>query len=704
MTHRPSRRRTWALAALAGLAVAPALAFAEGVVAVTSDGRVITFDTATPGTLTGNQVLSGIVGNVVAIDVRPADNVLYAVTSGARLYRIDVATGVGTAVGSSAFLQGIGTFAGMDFAPAADQIRILNELNRDVRVNPRDGTLVDGDPLTPGVQEHPAVAYAAADANFGTDPTLVAVATTPEAVVYGIDSTLDILVKIGAPGQGTLETVGALGVTVTGAAALDVSASTSSAYAVLTLQSDTVSGLYNVNLATGGVTLAGNIGHTAVVVAMTLGSPGAIQPTPNRNLIGLTEGGELIRFRSDAPETITSRVTLTGLVGGETLLAVDVRPSNGRLYGLGSAGRIYVIHAGTGLATPIRSAPIDVALAGSGFDIDFAPAGGRIRIVGVGGENLRADADTGAAVDGDALTLGFQGDTALAFAQGDLHQGTAPSAAAVAFDRNETTANPATFFVIDSNLGVLARVGSVGGAAESPNSGLVHTIGELGVDTSGLLGFEVVGDTTGFAAIATPGGAARLFSIDLTTGSAALIGDIGVAESLRDVAAAPTSNPSVPGTDLTIRRLAIRLNHRRDDRDSVTVSGVIPVPASPLAGRVIVVDVGGVSRTFTLGRRGNAMHDEDTRSRKDDDRFAFAARARDGHLGFTMSIRREDLSDALTDEGLGATEDARGAARTVLVSISVDGTAYAVQVPLRFTARAGRSGTANKTRRGTAVQ
>ena len=92
-----SSRRTWSLAVLAGIALVPSFALAEGVVAVTSDGRIISFDTANPQTLTSNQVLTGIVGDVVAIDLRPSDGVLHAVTSASRLYRIDVATGVATA-------------------------------------------------------------------------------------------------------------------------------------------------------------------------------------------------------------------------------------------------------------------------------------------------------------------------------------------------------------------------------------------------------------------------------------------------------------------------------------------------------------------------------------------------------------------------------------------------------------------------------
>lgn len=703
---KPSRssRRTRSLGVLAGLVVVPSIvlvasvAFAENVVAVTSDGRVITFDSATPGTLTSSQVLTGIDGTVVAIDLRPSDRVLHAVTSGARLYRIDVATGAATAVGSRSFAAATGLLTGIDFNAGDGLLHIVNDANRSLRVDSRDASLADGNPVLAGTQEDAQLVYAPADANFATDPTIVGLASDATSARFGIDTGLNVLVTLAPAPQGMLQTVGALGVVVAQSGGFDVSPTTTSAYAVFRVQGGTSSGLYNVNPQTGGVTLAGFVGYPSPVVAMAVGTPAPIEIAPGRSLVGLSSAGELIRFRSDAPDTITSRVAVTGLVAGDTLLALDTRSTNGRLYGLGSGGRIYVIHAATGVASVIRTAPFEVPLSGTSFDIDFDPAGGRIRIVSDSGQNLRVDADTGAVLDGDAATAGVQGDTSLSYAAGDVNQGMTPRVVAVAYDRTESSSGLASLFVIDANLGVLARLGSSGGSPESPNSGVLRTIGSLGADTTLVMGFEILGNSTGVAALGTPGGAARLYSIDLATGAATLIGDVGSGENLRDLSAPPTSNPPVLGTDLSVRKLTIRLEHRRDDRDSVTIDAVVPFPSGALPGQTVVLDVGGFTTSFTLGRRGTARNDEETRSRRDDDTFAFAARPRDGHLRFRATVRRADLSDELADEGMGSTETARNEPRTVQVTVTVGDEAYSIPVPLRFTARAGKSGLAHLSR------
>ena len=62
-----------------------------------------------------------------------------------------------------------------------------------------------------------------------------------------------------------------------------------------------------------------------VVAALALGTQvdGAV-------FVGLTTGGNLITFNSASPGTIQTSTSITGL-GGQTLLGIDRRPSNGLL-------------------------------------------------------------------------------------------------------------------------------------------------------------------------------------------------------------------------------------------------------------------------------------------------------------------------------------------------------------------------------------
>jgi hypothetical protein len=111
---------------------------------------LLSFDTATPDTVTTKAISGLVVGDVLAgIDFRPFDGQLYALgfNDGAntgRLYRLDAGTGAATQVGASTFTLN-GSFFGFDFNPVADRIRVVSETGENLRVNPNDGTLAGTD-------------------------------------------------------------------------------------------------------------------------------------------------------------------------------------------------------------------------------------------------------------------------------------------------------------------------------------------------------------------------------------------------------------------------------------------------------------------------------------------------------------------------------------------------------------------------------
>ncbi|PAW70571.1 MAG: hypothetical protein B9S38_07660 [Verrucomicrobiia bacterium Tous-C4TDCM] len=77
---------------------------------------------------------------------------------------------------------------------------------------------------------------------------------------------------------------------------------------------------------------------------------------PSDQLAGISANGRLVLFRSDDPEAATT-VKIRGLQKKEKLLAIDVRPLNGQIYGLGSTSRIYTINRTTGQATAVAGPP-----------------------------------------------------------------------------------------------------------------------------------------------------------------------------------------------------------------------------------------------------------------------------------------------------------------------------------------------------------
>ena len=256
-------------------------------------------------------------------------------------------------------------------------------------------------------------------------------------------------------------------------------------------------------------------------------------------LTGLTSTGNLVTFDSGTPGTIQSSVAISGLMPGETLLGIDRRPANELLYGLGSTSRVYTINTTTGIATAVGAMPFSPALSGTAFGFDFNPVPDRIRVVSTDTSDFRLNPNNG--------TLAGT-DTPLTYAAGDSGAGLFPRVVGLAYSNNFDGTGVTTLFGIDSNRDVLVMQGGPGGAP-SPNAGVLTTIGSgLGFDTSDLVGFDISGITgLAFAALAAPtGGPAELFTIDLTTGGAALVGTIGSGLTLTGLAADVGATSAVP--------------------------------------------------------------------------------------------------------------------------------------------------------------
>lgn len=243
-------------------------------------------------------------------------------------------------------------------------------------------------------------------------------------------------------------------------------------------------------------------------------------------MAGIAANGRLVLFASDDPED-AAVVQVRGLQPGEQILGLDVRPATGELYALGSSARLYTINILTGQATAVSATPFTNELTGTSFGFDFNPTVDRIRIVSNTGWNIRVNPITGALAAAD---------TSLAYAVGDSGEGLAPQVVAAAYINNDT--NPATATVlygIDAARDVLVT-------QNPPNAGVLNTVGSLGVGATSIAGFDVSGaDGVAYAALVPagqPGNSARasLYTIDLATGAATLVGKIGGPKPLTSLA------------------------------------------------------------------------------------------------------------------------------------------------------------------------
>ncbi|MEZ0268325.1 MAG: DUF4394 domain-containing protein [Phycisphaerae bacterium] len=264
-------RKLAALAVLAAGVMAPAasaeliyMTIRESSAADPQD-KLLTFDSATPGTVTDLGFITGL-GNLqylAGIDFRPATGELYGLGYTGSVYKIDINTLAATSQGFIVGSPGSGWVnAGFDFNPTVDLLRVTDGSTAVNAVfNPATNT---GAPQTP-------LAYGGADPNAGQTPEVGGVAYSNNVngavttTAYGIDVgplASARLVTINPPAAGTLNTVGDLGVAADEASGFDISGSTGVAYVVL---SDFVNGqniptLYTIDLATGAATIVGAVG------------------------------------------------------------------------------------------------------------------------------------------------------------------------------------------------------------------------------------------------------------------------------------------------------------------------------------------------------------------------------------------------------------------------------------------------------------
>ncbi len=264
----------------------------------------------------------------------------------------------------------------------------------------------------------------------------------------------------------------------------------------------------------------------ALAAVVLVGAVPAHQGAAAGDTIYAVTSGDLLRFDSATPGTIDSTTAITGLQAGEGIFAIDFRPATGELYGIGSTGQLYTIDTTTAAATPV-GAPF---AAGAAFEtsMDFNPTVDRIRVVSGADENFRLNPDTGAV----AAT-----DTNLAYDAADANAGANPDVLAIGYTNNFAAASTTTLFGIDNTLGILVRQGGVDGVP-SPNGGVLFTIGSMGTASAfNRVGLDVGAGGTAFAYLEAAGGVPQLYTIDLATGAATLVGNIASFEVIIDIAA-----------------------------------------------------------------------------------------------------------------------------------------------------------------------
>lgn len=267
--------------ALGMSSILAAPAQAELIVGLTTSNQIFTFDSATPSVATAPvSIIGQVAGDAfVGIDRRPSlgpnNGFLYGLGVNGptgRLYTIDTTTGVATlasTLNTPLLLAGSNGY-GIDFNPTVDRLRVVNTADQNLRINVDTGaTIVDG-----------VLAYGVVDPNAGQNPNIVAVAYSNNfggattTTLRDIDSLLDILAIQNPPNDGTLNTVGSLGVDFSDLAGYDISGLSGTPYAS--------SGSSFYTLGGSGATLVGTVPFALLDIAAPVGAQvfPAVVPEP----------------------------------------------------------------------------------------------------------------------------------------------------------------------------------------------------------------------------------------------------------------------------------------------------------------------------------------------------------------------------------------------------------------------------------------
>ena len=226
------------LALAIGLATAPCInANAELVYGVSDQlGELVSFDSATPGTVVSAHALTGMVSGEQIRGIDVIGSTLYGLGDQNHLYTINPNTGSCTPVGTgfTPVLNGID----YGFNAGTSQLYVSSDLAQNLTINPTTGVATAGPNYTGAVID--AMAYNYVNTLF-----------------YGVSAVNHNLYLMN-PVTGATTLIGPTGVAFVDRIGFDISGTTDTPYFSGTVGGQTE--FFTVNLATGAMTLVGDVG------------------------------------------------------------------------------------------------------------------------------------------------------------------------------------------------------------------------------------------------------------------------------------------------------------------------------------------------------------------------------------------------------------------------------------------------------------
>lgn len=252
-----------------------------------------------------------------------------------------------------------------------------------------------------------------------------------------------------------------------------------------------------------------------IIVAFALGSVFA-RPVDADTIWAIDQHDMLFSFDTANPSIILNADLIDSDFPGDAV-AIDFRPSDQRLYMLNAGNRLETVSLiappnqpgyPTGDAGPVTG------LAGTSHGFDFDPVLDRVRIVSDTDLNLFKSISPSATVAETVLTAPYGN----------------PAIVGAAYSNNFDGATSTTLYTIDAGSDTLN--------IQNPASGGVQTVvGQLGIDVrSEEVGFDIAQSGVAYL-VANPAGQrdSHLYTVNLSTGQATLVGLIGQGVLVRDI-------------------------------------------------------------------------------------------------------------------------------------------------------------------------
>lgn len=335
------------------------------------------------------------------------------------------------------------------------------------------------------------------------------------------------------------------------------------------------------------------------------------------SMVGITNTNSIFTMANvSSPSSISGPYTVSGVTSGQVLVALDYRPSNGKLYALGydstaAMTQLYIIsNSGTTYsANAVGSALTSIHLGSTtNASFDFiSTTDEQIRIMGRNGNTYLMNANSG--------TIIITGTGSTSFASGDVHALASNTMAATAYTNSFYGSDATTQLGYDAVNNVLVKFDAASFADGFNNE--QFTIHSVGMSTGALIsagssiGMDAVYDTANNTNMVYMSASSvlgtHLYSYNMGTGTTGTMTDIGAIGSgslaVKDIAF-PTyrdSTSAVTGHLITALSLNMRNMLFLDSDHPSNIRRVVKLQGVSAGQTVVAIDYSANGGLYALG-------------------------------------------------------------------------------------------------------